>query len=82
MKIKIVPIGNSKGIRIPKTILSQCQIENEVDLEIEGKKIIIKSIKKKPRDGWDKAFLNMSKRNDDKLLIDDNIDLDLDDWEW
>ncbi|GAH76797.1 unnamed protein product, partial [marine sediment metagenome] len=46
MLINIVPIGNSKGIRIPKAILDQCDIENEVDLEVENGKIIIEPIKR------------------------------------
>ena len=82
MVINIVKIGNSKGIRLPKTILDQCDIDNKVDLEIEGKKIVIKPITKKARKNWDEHFQKMNSNNNDKLIINDNIDLEMDNWEW
>ena len=82
MKATIVPIGNSKGIRIPKTILEQCNIEKEVVLEIEDQNIIIKPFKKEPRKNWEQYFRKMKKRDEDRLIIDDKIDLDVADWEW
>lgn len=41
MKASVVPIGNSRGIRIPKAILAQCNIKESVILEIEKNKIVI-----------------------------------------
>jgi antitoxin MazE len=41
MKTRLVPIGNSRGIRLPKAILEQCQITGEVDLAVKGRKIIM-----------------------------------------
>ena len=82
MIINLVKIGNSKGIRIPKTILEQCEIESEVDLEIEGKNIILKPINKEPRQNWHNSFKRMHKNNDDNLLIDDGLDIEMDDLEW
>ena len=82
MQLDVVQIGNSKGIRIPKAILKQCQIEDQVDLEVEGGRIILEARKKIPRKGWDKAFRVMAENQDDTLLIDDTIDVEVDDWEW
>jgi len=82
MKVNVVPIGNSKGIRIPKAILQQCHIEKEVELEVENEKVIVSSIKKEIRKNWDSQFKNMSKKKEDRLLIDDTIDLDSAQWEW
>jgi len=82
MKVSVVPIGNSKGIRIPKAILQQCHIEKEVELEVENEKVIVSSIKKEIRKNWDSQFKNMSKKKEDQLLIDDIIDLDSAQWEW
>ena len=62
MKAKVISIGNSKGIRIPMAILKQCNIENEVDLEVEKEKIVIKPVKTKPRDGWNDAFRLMREK--------------------
>ncbi|MBI5185266.1 MAG: AbrB/MazE/SpoVT family DNA-binding domain-containing protein [Nitrospinae bacterium] len=82
MKANIVSIGNSRGIRIPKSILEHCQIEKEVDLEVEGNKIIIFPSKEQPRKDWDKAFCEMAERGEDKLLIPDDVDMEFKEWEW
>ena len=82
MRASIVPIGNSKGIRIPKMLLQECHIGKEVDLEMKGESIVIKPVKKEPRKGWEQAFKRMHENMDDQLLIDDNIDLDMKSWEW
>jgi antitoxin component of MazEF toxin-antitoxin module len=36
MKVKVLRIGNSKGIRIPNRLLKQCGIGRAVDLRLEG----------------------------------------------
>ena len=55
MLLKIVQIGNSQGIRIPKAIMEQCELTDEVEATVEGKKIIL-SAKKKVREGWAELF--------------------------
>ena len=82
MKATIIPIGNSKGIRIPKAILEQCNINKEVSLEVKGNCIIIKPVKNKSRKGWDYYFKMMKEKKEDKLLINDQIDLEMEGWEW
>lgn len=82
MRASIIKIGNSQGIRIPKTVLQQCDIQNEVDIEIKGKIIMLKPFRKKAREGWTEAFKQMKKNKDDKLLIDDNLDLQMENWKW
>lgn len=82
MKAAVIQIGNSKGIRIPKTVLAECQIEDEVDLLVEDNKIIITPFKNKPRMGWEDQFKAMAERKEDELLIPDSIDLETKDWEW
>jgi len=82
MKTSVIQIGNSKGIRIPTTILKQCHIENEVDLYINENEIVLKPINSSnPRQGWENFFKKMSLNQDDKLLIPDKIGLDMEDWE-
>jgi len=78
----IVPIGNSKGIRIPKVVLEQCNIDKEVILEVEKNKIVIMPTGRKPRKNWARAFKMMSEAKDDTQIIDDNIDLDSEEWKW
>jgi len=82
MKTNIVPIGNSKGIRIPKVVLQQCHIEKEVILKVEKDKIIIMPNKIEPRKDWEKSFKTMAENEDDSLVVDDKLDLAVGDWEW
>ncbi len=70
MQVSVIQIGNSKGIRIPKSILQQLHIEDKLELEISGKGILLKPLPKKPREHWRKAFQNMHANGEDKLLVD------------
>lgn len=70
MEIPVINIGNSKGIRLPKTILKQYNITNSLEIILEKKRIILKP-KSKPRQGWGKLFKEMRENEEDKLLIDD-----------
>lgn len=82
MKVNIIPIGNSRGIRLPKAIIEQCHIGKQVDLRVDDDNIIIKSLHKKPRNNWDAAFKKMHHNRDDRLVMNDNLDLDMESWEW
>ena len=82
MTATVVQIGNSRGIRLPKNILRELKIKDEVEMVISNDSLIIKSIEKKPREGWSEAFSQMSKNKDDVLLLDDNIDSDDFEWVW
>lgn len=70
MEISVIPIGNSKGIRLTKTILEKYNITDTVELILEKGYIILKP-KATPRKGWEKSFKKMHENGDDKLLIDD-----------
>lgn len=70
MEANIVKIGNSKGIRLSKTLIEKYQIKDKVELLLEDDQIIIKPISK-PREGWDLKFKEMRENGDDKLLMDD-----------
>ena len=82
MKVDVVPIGNSRGIRIPKALIKLCHIQSEVDLDVKGDTIVIHPVKHKAREGWETAFRTMRRDRGDELLIDDRIDLQMDRWEW
>jgi len=82
MKAHIVRIGNSRGIRLPKTLLQEAQLEEEVELQAEpGRILILKSAK--PRAGWAEAACRMRERNEDHPL-DPSIptNFDKDEWKW
>jgi antitoxin MazE len=82
MKVNIVAIGNSKGIRIPKSVLDQCKFDKEAELEVENNRIIIKPHRKKSREGWGEAFKLMHECKEDVLLLGDSLDLEMKNWEW
>jgi antitoxin MazE len=82
VKVNIVRIGNSRGIRIPKAVLEQCRLEGELELIPEGDRLIVRSFSR-PRRGWDKAFRAMADHGDDRLLDRETKDrFDEDEWEW
>ena len=70
MEISVIPIGNSKGIRLTKTLLEKYNITDTVELILEKGYIILKP-KQEPRKGWEKAFRKMHENGDDKLIIND-----------
>ena len=67
MKTHIVRIGNSRGIRLPKTLLQEAQLEDEVELRAEPGRILI-SKTTKPRTGWAEAARRMRERGEDRLI--------------
>jgi antitoxin MazE len=77
MKLSVVRIGNSRGIRIPKPLLDQCHITEAVELKIEGKRIVLTPLKSKPRQGWAAAADRMHEAGDDELLIPDVFEEDV-----
>jgi antitoxin MazE len=80
MEVSVIKIGNSRGIRLSKTLLEKYNIRDTVDLILEKGHIIIKPLSK-PRKGWDKAFKEMNASGDDKLLIDGVfLDENLEEW--
>ena len=82
MKARVIKIGNSKGLRIPKPILEQTGIMDDVEIEVEKNQIIIRPVKD-VRSGWDDAFKLMSQTGDDALIIEnDNISHSWDEEEW
>jgi len=82
MRARVVKIGNSQGIRIPKPLLEQTGIMEDVELEVEQNQIIIRPVSN-PRAGWNDAFMAMAERSDDVLLNgEENISHSWDEEEW
>jgi antitoxin MazE len=80
MDVSVIPIGNSKGIRLAKTVLAKYNIKDTVELFLEEDCIVIRP-KTSPRKGWDKAFKKMHSNGDDKRLIPDVFeDENFDEW--
>jgi antitoxin MazE len=67
IRSKVVKIGNSRGIRIPRTLLEQAGLTDDVEMTVEGNKLIIHSAHS-PRQGWETQFAAMAEHGDDRLL--------------
>ena len=84
VRVRIVRIGNSQGIRLPKLLLDQADLGDEVELEVQGEQIIIKPAHP-ARHGWEDQFRAMAAHADDRLLDDDIVastTWDEEEWEW
>lgn len=84
MKTRIVKIGNSRGIRIPKLLLEQVGLDEEVELEVQQDRIVIRPAQR-PRWGWKEKFSAMAQHGDDRLLDREVLSLtswEKDEWEW
>jgi antitoxin MazE len=80
MEVSVIKIGNSKGIRLSKTVLDKYNIKDTVDVILEKEQIVIKPLSR-PRKGWEKAFKEMAENGDDRLLINDVFeDENLEEW--
>ena len=84
MRVRLVRIGNSRGIRIPKAMLDQLGLEGDVDLELRQGRLVISPIKS-DRDGWEEAFAAMAAHGDDRFVHGEQLtasDWDEEEWEW
>jgi antitoxin MazE len=84
MKAAIVKIGNSRGIRIPKPVFEQCGFTDEVELEVENHRLVVRSISL-PRANWEESFSLMAKKGEDVLQSENETisnDWDGTEWEW
>ena len=84
IKTRIIKIGNSQGIRIPKLLLDQTGLGGEVELEPREDHIVIRPTQR-ARQGWEDQFKKMAELGDDKLLDGDVLlptTWDEDEWEW
>ncbi len=71
-----------KTFIIGKQILDQLQITDEVSLRVEDSKIIIESVKSKPREKWEGMLLKANSLNDNEVLEYFDNDFDKAEWTW
>jgi antitoxin MazE len=81
-KTRIIRIGNSRGIRVPKLLLDQAELSEEVELRAEPGRLVV-SAASRPRAGWAAKARSMHQREDD-VLLDDPVPTHFDktDWRW
>lgn len=83
MKVDIIRIGNSQGVRLPKALLEACRLEGTVNLDVEDGRLVITPARSF-RAGWTESFKAMAESGDDALLIDDGVSPGPEDadWQW
>jgi len=81
VKAKIVRIGNSQGIRLPKPLLDEAGLGEEVELKVREGAIVIANARK-PREGWEQAAKLMHERGEDQLEVRGGNRFDDEEWTW
>lgn len=82
IKTRIVRIGNSQGIRVPRALLAQAKLPEEVELQAQPGRLIVRAARR-PREGWSEAARTMHERGDDTLLdVSTGTRFDVDEWTW
>jgi antitoxin MazE len=85
MRSKLIPIGNSRGVRLPKAVIEQCGLGGEIELEVRDGCLIVRA-PKVARAGWEAAFKRMRARNHDRLLDAESVsrptEWDESEWKW
>jgi antitoxin MazE len=67
MKARIVRIGNSRGVRLPKPLIEQAGLEEDVDLRVHGNTIVIAQ-RRPRRAGWARAAQELRAEDGDRML--------------
>lgn len=84
VKTRLIKIGNSHGIRIPKLLLEQVGLVGEVEVEAQSGQLVIRPAQS-PRQGWDAQFRAMAEAGDDRLPDEEMLCLtawEVSEWEW
>ena len=79
-KTRIVRIGNSRGIRIPKLLLEAAGLPEEVELRAEPGRLVVRAASR-PRAGWSAKARAMHRHHDD-VLLDDPTPTHFDETQW
>ncbi|MBI4575918.1 MAG: AbrB/MazE/SpoVT family DNA-binding domain-containing protein [Planctomycetes bacterium] len=82
MNARLVRIGNSRGIRLPKPVIEQAGLTDEVELRVRPGAIVIQRVQG-PRCGWAEAARRLRERGEDGLLAPlPSTNFDRDEWKW
>jgi antitoxin MazE len=81
MKVSLVKIGNSQGIRIPKTLIDQCGFSDEIELEVKEDALILRPAKPS-RESWDEAFAKHDAAEKPGTQLPDHMSEEWDKTEW
>ncbi|WP_428770156.1 AbrB/MazE/SpoVT family DNA-binding domain-containing protein [Treponema sp. HNW] len=80
MLVSLIPIGNSRGIRLPKIVLDRLSVKDKMEMEVTEKGIMLSPVKDPPRQGWARAFCDMHRNRED--ILEEIPDSGAFEWEW
>lgn len=83
MRVELVRIGNSRGIRIPQSLIEQCGFGDAVELHVENNRLII-SPERRPRQNWAETFQAAGSTERASQPLDDTLPnaFDQNEWQW
>lgn len=83
MRLKVIDIGNSKGIRFPQTLIQQYNFVTEINVELKKDGIMITPTQKN-REGWEEKFKQATTKisAEEKSWMDSTNSFDEEDWTW
>lgn len=82
MKAKLVQIGNSRGVRLPKLMIEEAGLADEVELQVREGAVVIRPLRA-PRSGWEPAAKMLRDRQGSRLLdLETSTHFDEEEWEW
>jgi antitoxin MazE len=80
MKARLVRIGNSRGVRLPKAVIDQVGLVDEVEIQVEANRLVILPAAR-PRAGWAEAARAIGSSNR-LLALATPTRFDEDEWKW
>lgn len=85
MKTKLIRIGNSQGVRIPKPLIEESGLSEEIEMILRDNEIVLRSVEQTRKD-WDETFEEMARQGDDRLLDQEEVERpsewDETEWTW
>ena len=81
VKTRLIQIGNSRGVRLPKLLIEQAQLGEDIELEVKDGAIIISSAAGH-RQGWAGAAEDLAAREEGLLDPSASTRFDEEEWEW
>ncbi len=66
MQANLISIGNSKGVRLPKAVIEQAGLSGQLEMEVSGNAVIIRSARRVRQD-WDAAAAACHQAGEDQL---------------
>ena len=81
MKARLIRIGNSRGVRLPKAVIDQVGLDDDIELRVEQNRVII-TASAPPRSGWADAAKRLA--TESRGLLDSQLPtrFDEDEWQW